>query len=541
MTLMRVNSAVLLAAIVCLVIAGGASAEVSRISPSDFNLGGEDLINIYGSNLLGTVATEVVFDGTDAYEPSFAASDHLLVWVPVNVLLIEGQHSLVVRSIDATGVRLHGPVTFTVHAPEVGDGPPQLTLPEVVVAYAENRDGSALVTFDATGVDASGPVAVTCSPASGTTFPLGRTTVTCSASNTAGTTSGSFKVIVTDATSPVVTVPGDIISDESVVTFTASAVDDLDGAVPVTCSPASGSSFPQGTTIVTCRAFDSYLNEGTASFAVVVTAGPPSLVLPDNIVEEATSAAGAVVTFVASSLDGSAVTCTPASGSTFAIGTTTVNCRATNSDGTSTASFTVTVMDTTAPAINAPPVFFEATSAAGANATYTVTATDLVDGNVPVTCTPASGSFFPFGETEVTCVASDSRLNADSTTFILTVQDTTAPQIVSITATPNSLWPPDHRMVNVAVAVVAVDAVDPSPVSTILSVSSNQPDNGTGDGDTAGDWTITGPLSLQLRAERSGGKERVYTITVQTIDINGNIATSTVEVRVADSKRRSSR
>ncbi|HEY0141630.1 MAG TPA: HYR domain-containing protein [Thermoanaerobaculia bacterium] len=538
---MRVQSVAILAAIVCLLVAGGASAEVARISPSDFNVGGEDLINIYGSGLLGTVATEVVFDGADAYEPSFAADDHLLVWVPVHVLLIEGQHTLVVRSIDATGVRLHGPVTFTVHAPGVADGPPQLTLPEGVVAYAENRDGSAVVTFEAVAADANGPVDVGCVPPSGSTFPLGRTTVTCTASNLSGSTEGSFSVLVTDATPPVVTVPGDMISDESVVTFTASATDDLDGDVAVICSPASGSSFSQGTTIVTCRAYDSHFNQGSASFAVVVTAGPPALVLPANIVEEADSASGTVVNFVASTLDGSPVTCTPPSGSTFALGTTVVNCSATNSDGTSAASFTVTVMDTTPPAINAPAVFFEATSAAGANATYSVTATDLVDGNVAVSCTPASGSFFPFGETEVTCTATDSRFNGDSAVFTLTVQDTTAPEIVSISATPGSLWPPDHKMVNVVVAVVAVDAVDPSPVSTILSVSSNQPQNGTGDGDTPNDWTITGPLTLQLRAERSGGKERIYTITVQTIDINGNIATSTVEVRVADSKRRSSR
>ncbi|HEX6161540.1 MAG TPA: HYR domain-containing protein, partial [Thermoanaerobaculia bacterium] len=522
-------------------VATGASAEIARISPSDFNLGGEDFINVYGSGLLGTVATEVVFDGTDAYEPSFAANDHILVWVPVNVLLVEGEHSLVVRSIDATGVRLHGPVTFTVHAPEVGDGPPQLTLPEVVVAYAENRDGSAVVTFDAVAVDANGPVDVNCIPASGSTFPLGRTSVTCTASNLAGVTEGGFTVIVTDATAPVLTVPEDIISDESVVTFTATATDDLDGVVPVTCSPASGSSFPQGTTLVTCRAFDAHLNVGEAQFVVVVTAGPPQLLLPGHISEEATSAAGAVVHYSASALDGSAVTCTPASGSTFALGTTTVSCSATNSDGTSTATFTVTVVDTTGPVIDAPPVFFEATSAAGANATYTVTATDAVDGSVAVSCTPASGTFFPFGETEVSCTATDSRLNGEVASFILTVQDTTGPEIVSITATPGTLWPPDHKMVNISVSVVAVDAVDPSPVSTVVSVSSNQPDNGTGDGDVAGDAVITGPLTLQLRAERSSGKERVYTITVQTMDINGNITTSTVDVKVLDSKRRASR
>jgi hypothetical protein len=88
------------------------------------------------------------------------------------------------------------------------------------------------------------------------------------------------------------------------------------------------------------------------------------------------------------------------------------------------------------------------------------------------------------------------------------------------------------------VSVNAVDAVDPAPLSHIVSVSSNQPINGTGDGDTAPDWVITGSMTLDLRAERSSGVDRVYTITVVTIDSNGNSTTSTVTVTVTQGKRR---
>lgn len=540
MTPMRNNSAVL-AAIVCLLVAVGASAEIARISPNDFPVGGEDFITIYGSDLLGTVATEVVYDGvTEGFEPTFALNDQLIAWVPVTVLSVEGPHTLVVRSIDATGVRIHGPITFTVSQPDLDTAPPLLVVPETFVVEASSR-GSAIVEYEVSAYDANGDVAVVCTPESGSTFKLGTTSVFCTATNSFGTTEGGFTVLVTDQTPPVVTVPGDMIVDSSVVTFTATATDNLDGDLGVSCSPASGSIFPQGTTLVTCHAFDAHLNRGEASFVVVVTAGPPLLFLPENIVAEATSAAGAVVTYTATSADNSPVVCTPPSGSTFALGDTTVTCSATNDDGTSSATFIVSVIDSTAPAVNAPPVFAEATSAAGATVSYTVTATDLVDGPVAVTCTPASGTFFAFGQTEVACVASDSRFNEANVTFIVTVQDTTAPQVISISATPATLWPPDHKMVNVAIAVVATDLIDPSPVSQIVSVSSNQPDNGTGDGDTPNDFVITGPLTLQLRAERSGGKERIYTITVQTSDSFGNITTSLVEVKVADSKRRSSR
>jgi hypothetical protein len=87
-------------------------------------------------------------------------------------------------------------------------------------------------------------------------------------------------------------------------------------------------------------------------------------------------------------------------------------------------------------------------------------------------------------------------------------------------------------MTLVTVSVDAVDSVDASPFSHILSVTSNQPINGTGDGDTSPDWEITGPLTVNLRAERSSGVDRVYTITLSTVDDAGNSTMSTVQVKV---------
>lgn len=525
--------------ILCL-LAMAAAADITRISPSQFDLGTESFINIFGTNLLGSVETQVVFDGLYAVEPSGIDSQHLVAFVPTEVMVQEGTHTLTVRSVDATGVRTHGPVTFTVTAPVVDPGPPLLSLPESVNGEATSPNGG-VVTYEASAFDADGPLPITCTPASGENFRVGVTNVQCSATNASGTTSGSFLVFVSDTTPPVVTVPANITSDDPVVTFTASATDNLDGPLPVTCSPASGSTFAQGSTTVRCTATDSHANRGEATFRVIVTGGPPALILPDDLVEEATSAAGAVVTFVATSADETPVTCSPASGSTFAIGTTTVNCSATNTAGTSTGSFLVTVVDTTPPVITAPSlVEAEATSPAGAIVTYVVTAHDLVDGDVPVSCSPVSGSQFPFGTTDVVCSAVDSRANGDVTSFQVIVQDTTAPTVTQISATPGALWPPNHQMVNVTVSATLVDAVDPSPTWKIVSVSSNQPTQGTGDGDQPVDWVITGPTTLQLRSERSSGKERIYTITIETRDATGNVGTATVVVRVADTKKRAS-
>ena len=98
----------------------------------------------------------------------------------------------------------------------------------------------------------------------------------------------------------------------------------------------------------------------------------------------------------------------------------------------------MTVADTTAPVIASHgPVTAEATSANGAKVTYTSPGTtDAVDGPGTATCSSASGlesgDNFPLGTTTVTCNATDEAGNqADSTTFTVTVADTTAPVIAS--------------------------------------------------------------------------------------------------------------
>ncbi|HUE89781.1 MAG TPA: PKD domain-containing protein [Vicinamibacterales bacterium] len=136
-----------------------------------------------------------------------------------------------------------------------------------------------------------------------------------------------------------------------------------------------------------------------------------------------------------------------------------------------------------------------------------------------------------FGVHTFTLTVDDGRGGTDVDTVMITVQDTTPPEIESVIASPNSLWPPNHRMVPVSVSVSVTDVCDLAPSCQILSVTSNEPVNGPGDGNTSPDWIITGPLTVELRAERSGtGTGRIYTITVQCTDNSGNSSTATVEV-----------
>jgi HYR domain/WD40-like Beta Propeller Repeat len=154
---------------------------------------------------------------------------------------------------------------------------------------------------------------------------------------------------------------------------------------------------------------------------------PPQLInLPADITEEATGPAGAQVSWQAPTATDEnpthpIVSCSPASGSTFAIGTTTVNCSATDAaNNTANGSFTVKVQDTTGPNITNVPsdITTDATSSAGATVNFTKpTATDAVDGDRTVSCSPASGSLFPIGTTQVNCSAADVAGNQASGSF----------------------------------------------------------------------------------------------------------------------------
>lgn len=208
---------------------------------------------------------------------------------------------------------------------------------------------------------------------------------------------------------------------------------------------------------------------------------------------------------------------------------------ATNSQGAATSTpATLVVQDVTPPVLSLPAnQTVEATGPGGATVSFSASALDNVDGAVPVVLTPASGSTFPLGTTTVTASATDAAGNQATGAFTVTVVDTTAPLFASLTASVTQLWPANHKMVSVTLTGTATDAASAPVTFSILSALSNEPDNGTGDGDTAGDIAITGPMQLNLRAERAGsGNGRIYTITVEARDAAGNASTRTVTVTV---------
>lgn len=320
---------------------------------------------------------------------------------------------------------------------------PTITVPGGLGVQATKPEG-ADVEFSATTADAvDGPGNAICTPASGSTFALGGTTVNCTATDARGNgpASASFVVNVFDLVPPEITAPAaqtfeataPLTPLTSADYGTATATDAVGLDSITNDAPAT---FPLGATDITWTATDTSGNSSTAITTItIVDTTAPALTTPANITAEATSAAGAIASFAASATDlvsGSvAVDCTPASGTTFALGTTIVNCGATDGVGnTATGSFTVSVVDSTAPVISgAANLVLEATSPAGAVATFAPTASDIVDPSVPVSCSAASGDTFPLGITTVTCSATDDSGNAASASFTVQVQDTTAPVI----------------------------------------------------------------------------------------------------------------
>src|SRR6185295_2581022 len=172
----------------------------------------------------------------------------------------------------------------------------------------------------------------------------------------------------------------------------------------------------------------------------------------------------------------------------------------------------------------------------GAVVTY-ATPTETGNCGGTITSDHPSGSLFPVGTTTVTLT--DTRLDGTTTTcsFTVKVNDTEFPVVSQPTNNPNVLWPPNHQMENVTVNYTSTDNCP--GLNCVLTVASNQPINGLGDGDTAPDWQVIDSHHVLLRAERSGKDKngRTYTITTTCTDASGHVVTKTSTVFVPHSQK----
>ena len=224
----------------------------------------------------------------------------------------------------------------------------------------------------------------------------------------------------------------------------------------------------------------------------------------------------------------------------YSLGDTLVELTVTDTDGlTDMCSATVTVEDQEPPTITAPAdIVMECTAAEGTPVDLGLP-TDVLDNcDVDPEVTNDAPALFPLGLTTVTWTATDDSGNFSEDTQDVTIVDTTPPEL-SVELSPDTLWSPNHKLVAITATVVAEDICDADPEIRLVSVTSNEPDNGLGDGDTANDIAIVDDFTIELRAERSGlGDGRVYTITYEAEDDSGNVTQEQATVTVPKSQEK---
>jgi hypothetical protein len=378
-----------------------------------------------------------------------------------------GSNSAECTATLGDGTPVSQPFTVTVvdtTAPSLGSVPSDIT------ESTNDPTGKAVNYPTPTATDLGQSLTVTCSPGSGSNFIVGTTQVDCSANDGRGNTGHAFfnvTVSLIDDQPPTFTpnppppVNATTSGTGAVVNYTVTATDDSGTPPTVNCTPPSGSTFPVGQTTVNCTAFDG-TNTANASFIVTVSfvdaAGPTFSGVPSNRVVEANGPSGSVVSYTGPTATDAAegpkpVSCNPASGSTFPLGGTTVTCTASDSHGnTSSASFTVTVVDTTKPNLIVPrerAVYADTPLGIGPQG-YGVpsfllgaSATDTVDPH-PVITNDAP-EFFTVGVHTVTFSAYDASGNGVAGTSVLEVLPMPPAGTPPLPIPPPRVAPPDVR------------------------------------------------------------------------------------------------
>jgi len=209
------------------------------------------------------------------------------------------------------------------------------------------------------------------------------------------------------------------------------------------------------------------------------------------------------------------------------------------SEGPTTVVQVITVYDHTAPTFNSFPsdATVECQGDTSTDALGDATAVDNCDPNPVVTYVDTT--------TPGTCpneftiarefTASDACGNENQQTQSITVRDTTPPTITSVNNF--CLWPPNHKFYCVAKStlVIANDACSGQVYLQYLGCTSNQPDNGLGDGDTSGDCVYNSETeTICFRSERAGTipTDRIYTLHLAVVDDLNPLCANSVQTSV---------
>jgi len=373
-------------------------------------------------------------------------------------------------------------------------------------------------------------------------FPRGATSVTWTVYDVNGRSSSAVqKVTVVDTQPPSITAPTAIsvnndpglcgTSANNIALGAPLVTDNCPGVIYYNDAPAF---FPVGQTTVTWTARDVDFNTSTATQVItVIDVQPPVVTAPSDKVYSndpgtcGKSATGVSLGSASASDNCGVLTLSNDAPTTFPVGTTTVTWKATDAQGNfATATQLVTINDTEKPTIHAPPTITVNTDPTSC---YRSAPTQLgmpytSDNCAVVAIWNDAPSAYPKGTTLVTWTARDASGNQSTATQQVIVKDMTPPTI-SVALFPEYLAPADHSMRSIRAGVMVNDNC-PGSTFVLTSVTSNEPDSGTGPNDLPNDIqaVLNMPTtSFALRAERAPMSfGRRYTITYTAIDASGN-------------------
>jgi len=367
---------------------------------------------------------------------------------------------------------------------------PILKVPDSITVEATNESANSVNIGEAKASDLVGIQSITNDAPD--VFPLGLTTITWTATDISGLSYSAIqKITVVDTTSPVLTVPADIVieavsaTNNPVKLGEASASDLLHVSSITNDAP---STFQLGETIVTWTATDQSGNSVTGAQKVtVVDTTAPTIVIPDDVTIEASSPDNNTVLLGSATADDNVgvTKITNDAPAAFAVGKTVVTWTAIDAAGNIvTESQTITVVDTTKPSIISPEdISVEATDPLQNFVILgNTTASDAVG---VVSVTNDAPAAFAFGKTIITWTAIDAAGNSASDTQTITVVDTTSPKVtapVNVTIEASSLT-------NNVVSTGTATAKD---IMGIASITNNAPDTFPF-GETIVTWTATDP------------------------------------------------
>ncbi|NND31121.1 MAG: HYR domain-containing protein [Saprospiraceae bacterium] len=472
------------------------SIDIESVELIVYYTGGNSDPDCSGANIANQGANsncQATISGSDVMGITDPDGDPLTIMVSPSTLVL-GANMVMVSADDGNG----GTCNQTINVNVVDQTDPVISCPSSVNRNNDPGQCSAVVNFIVSATDNCSVANISCTPSSGSVFPVGTTAVNCTVTDGSGNTDEcSFNVTVLDTEDP-----------------------------QIDCSAINAN-----------RTTD----PGLCSFTMPGTGFNPTF--SDNC--------------LGTSISNDYNNLSSLAGATFPKGTTSVKWTATDAAGNSSqCTIEVVIIDVEDPEIDCSAINPNRTTDPGL-CSFTMPGTGF-DPSFSDNCPGVSilndynnagtlaGATFPEGTTPVIWTATDAAGNTSQCSIDVVIVDDEAPVINTI-ADPITLWPPNHKYQSISAAQCVISVTDNCDMDLtaddvfITQVTSDEPEDltGGGDGNTSEDIVISGDCkSVDLRSERQGGGNgRVYTLHLSVLDYTGNEGTAICQVTVAHNKK----